>query len=67
MNGTSVPIQYSVLDGALVGILSDPSTKSLDLAVNPQANGGALEVNVPRHVIDLQKWCRTGCAIHCQG
>jgi hypothetical protein len=24
----------------------------MDLAVNPQANGGALEVNVPRHVID---------------
>ena len=52
MNGKSVPIQYSVLDGALVGILSDPSRKSLDLAVNPQADGAALEVNVPRHVID---------------
>ena len=51
-NGKSVPIQYSVLDGSLVGILSDPSRKSLDLAVNPQANGAALEVNVPRHVID---------------
>ena len=51
-NGTSIPIQYSVLDGSLVGILSDPSRKSLDLAVDPQANGGALEVNVPRHVID---------------
>jgi hypothetical protein len=51
-NGTTVPIQYSVLDGSLVGILSDPSRKSLDLAVNPQANGAALEVNVPRHVID---------------
>jgi hypothetical protein len=52
MNGKTVPIQYSVLDGSLVGILSDPSRKSLDLAVNPQANGAALEVNVPRHVID---------------
>ena len=41
-NGTSIPIQYSVLDGSLVGILSDPSTKSLDLAVNPQANGGSI-------------------------
>ena len=52
VNGKTVPIQYSVLDGSLVGILSDPSRKSLDLAVNPQANGAALEVNVPRHVID---------------
>lgn len=52
MDGKTVPIQYSVLDGSLVGILSDPSRKSLDLAVNPQANGAALEVNVPRHVID---------------
>jgi hypothetical protein len=52
VNGKTVPIDYSVLDGSLVGILSDPSRKSLDLAVNPQANGAALEVNVPRHVID---------------
>ena len=54
MNGTNltIPIQYSVLDGSLVGILSDPSRKSMNLAVNPQANGAALEVNVPRHVID---------------
>ena len=51
-NGTSIPIKYSVLDGSLVGILSDPSRKSLDLAVNPQSNGGALEVNLPRHIID---------------
>ena len=52
VNGKTVPIDYSVLDGSLVGILSDPSRKSLDLAVNPHANGAALEVNVPRHVID---------------
>ena len=51
-DGTSIPIKYSVLDGSLVGILSDPSRKSLDLAVNPQSNGGALEVNLPRHIID---------------
>ena len=51
-NGKTVPIKYSILDGSLVGILSDPSRKSLDLAVNPQSNGGALEVNLPRHVVD---------------
>jgi hypothetical protein len=32
--------------------LSDPSRKSLALAVDPNSNGGALEVNLPRHVID---------------
>ena len=42
MKGKTVPIQYSVLDGSLVGVLSDPSRKSLDLAVNPQANGGSI-------------------------
>ncbi len=52
MNGKTIPIKYSILDGSLVGILSDPSRKSLDLAVNPKSNGGALEVNLPRHVID---------------
>lgn len=51
-NGKTVPIKYSILDGSLVGILSDPSRKSLDLAVNPQSNGGALEVNLPRHIVD---------------
>jgi hypothetical protein len=32
--------------------LSDPSRKSLDLAVDPKSNGGALEVNLSRHVIN---------------
>ena len=32
--------------------VSDPFRKSLDLAVNPKSNGGALEVNLPRHLID---------------
>ena len=42
VNGKSVPIKYSVLDGSLVGILSDPSRKSLDLAVNPKSNGASI-------------------------
>jgi hypothetical protein len=52
MNGNTIPINYSILDGSLVGILSDMPRKSLDLAVDPQANGGALEVNLPRDLID---------------
>ncbi len=52
MKGNTVPIKYSILDGSLVGMLGDPSRKSVDLAVNPGANGGALEVGLPRHAID---------------
>jgi hypothetical protein len=52
MNGKSISIKYSILDGSLVEILSDPSRKSLDLAVNPKSIGGALEVNLPRDLID---------------
>ena len=52
MNGKTVPIKYSILDGSLVGMLADPSRKSLDLAVNPGENGGALEVGLPRHAVD---------------
>lgn len=51
-NGTSIPIKYTVLQGTLVGILSDSSRHSLDLAVDPGPNGGAIAVNLPRHVID---------------
>ena len=52
MKGNTVPIKYSILDGSLVGMLADPSRKSVDLAVNPGANGGALEVGLPRHAVD---------------
>lgn len=51
-NGTSIPIKYTILQGTLVGMLDDPTRHSLDVAVNPGPNGGALAVNLPRHVID---------------
>jgi hypothetical protein len=54
IKGNTIPVKYSILDAALVGILSDPTRNSLDLAVNPGGNGGALEVNLPRHVIDAK-------------
>ena len=52
VKGNTVPINYNVLQGSVVGILADPSRHSLDVAVNPSPNGGALEINLPRHVID---------------
>jgi hypothetical protein len=51
-NGTSIPIKYTILQGSLVGMLSDPTRHSVDLAVNPGPNGGAIAVNMPRHVVD---------------
>jgi hypothetical protein len=52
MKGSTVPISYNILQGSLVGMLADPSRHSLDVAVNPSPNGGALEIQLPRHVID---------------
>jgi hypothetical protein len=52
VKGNTVPINYNVLQGSVVGILADPSRHSLDVAVNPSPNGGALEIELPRHTID---------------
>jgi hypothetical protein len=52
VNGKTVPINYNILQGSLVGILADPSRHSLDVAVNPGPQGGALEIEVPRYIID---------------
>ena len=52
VNGKTVPISYNILQGSLVGILADPTRHSLDVAVNPGPQGGALEIQLPRHVID---------------
>ena len=52
LKGNTVPINYNLIGGALVGILADPARHSLDLAINPAPNGGAIEVELPRHIID---------------
>jgi hypothetical protein len=52
MKGSTVPISYNILQGSLVGILADPARHSMDVAVNPGPQGGALEIQLPRHVID---------------
>ena len=51
-NEDTVPLSYNIMGGRLVGILADPSRNSLDLAVDPSADGGAIEINLPRNVID---------------
>ena len=52
VKGNTVPINYNLLQGQLVGILGDPARHSLDVAVNPGPQGGALEIELPRHTID---------------
>jgi hypothetical protein len=51
-NENAVPLSYNIMGGRLVGILADPSRNSLDLAVDPSADGGAIEINLPRNVVD---------------
>jgi hypothetical protein len=50
--GKTVPVNYNILQGSLVGILADPVRHSLDVAVNPGPQGGALEIQVPRYLVD---------------
>jgi hypothetical protein len=50
--GKTIPVNYNILQGSLVGILADPVRHSLDVAVNPGPQGGALEIQVPRYLVD---------------
>jgi hypothetical protein len=52
VKGNTVPINYNILQGSLVGMLADPTRHSLNVAVNPGPQGGALEIELPRHTID---------------
>jgi hypothetical protein len=52
VKGNTVPINYNLLQGSLVGMLADPTRHSLNVAVNPGPQGGALEIELPRHTID---------------
>jgi hypothetical protein len=48
----TVPVNYNIIQGTLVGILGDPVRHSLNVAVNPGPSGGALEIQVPRYLVD---------------
>jgi hypothetical protein len=52
--GTTVPISYNIIGGNLIGILGDPQRHALYVAVNPGKDGGALEINLPRNMIDAK-------------
>jgi hypothetical protein len=52
--GTTVPINYNIIGGAVVGMLGDPQRHALYVAVNPGNNGGALEIDLPRNALDAK-------------
>jgi hypothetical protein len=52
VSGKTVPVNYNIIQGTLVGILGDPVRHALNVAVNPGPQGGALEIEVPRYLVD---------------
>jgi hypothetical protein len=50
--GNNVPISYNIIQGTVVGILGDPTRHALYAVINPGSNGGALEIDLPRNVLD---------------
>jgi hypothetical protein len=50
--GNTVPISYNIIGGTLVGILGDPQRHALYVIINPGSDGGALEIDLPRNVLD---------------
>lgn len=52
VDGQATPISYNIIGGQLVGVLANPDRHALYLALNPQSDGGAVEVQLPRNLID---------------
>jgi hypothetical protein len=52
VDGQPTPISYNIIGGSLVGMLANPDRHALYLALNPQSDGGAVEVQLPRNFID---------------
>jgi hypothetical protein len=59
VNGKPVPISYNIIGGSLVGMLADPSRHSVNVAVNPGPSGGALEIQLPRQIVDFKSGTNT--------
>jgi hypothetical protein len=55
VDGQATPISYNIIGGQLVGMLANPDRNALYLALNPQSDGGAVEVQLPRNFIDSKK------------
>jgi hypothetical protein len=50
--GNPVPISYNVVGGSAYAMVGDPSRHALFVLINPGIDGGALEISLPRNVLD---------------
>jgi hypothetical protein len=50
--GNPVPISYNVVGGTAFAMVGDPSRHAMYVLVNPGIDGGALEIDLPRAVLD---------------
>jgi hypothetical protein len=50
--GNPVPISYNIVGGSTFAMVGDPSRHALYVLVNPGIDGGALEIDLPRNVLD---------------
>lgn len=50
--GDDIPISYNIIGGSVVGMLGDPERHSTYTVINPTSDGGALEIGLPRNVLD---------------
>jgi hypothetical protein len=50
--GNPVPISYNIVGGTLFAMVGDPQRHALYILSDPGIDGGALEINLPRSVLD---------------
>ncbi len=50
--GNPVPISYNIVGGSVFAMVGDPSRHALYVLVNAGIDGGALEIDLPRNVLD---------------
>jgi hypothetical protein len=50
--GNPVPISYNVVGGTAFAMVGDPSRHALYVLITPGIDGGALEIDLPRNVLD---------------
>jgi hypothetical protein len=50
--GNTIPISYNIVGGTAFAAVGDPARHALYVLVDPGIDGGALEIDLPRSVLD---------------
>lgn len=50
--GNPVPISYNIVGGRAFAMVGDPARHALFVLIDPGIDGGSLEINLPRSVLD---------------